>query len=106
VRAGVGLPSVWDGLVGQIFLGSERFVAKMQRRASRAGDLGEIPRVQRRPVAKPLGHYARKYRDTHEAMARAYLAGDYTLKAIGEYFNVHYATVSRAVREIEQGERR
>jgi len=104
VRAGVGLPSVWDGLVGQIFLGSERFVAKMQRRASRGGDLAEIPRVQRRAVAKPLSHYARKYRDPHEAMARAYLTGDYTLKAIGEYFKVHYATVSRAVRALEQGE--
>jgi len=36
-----------------------------------------------------------------EAMARAYLAGHYTLKEVGQHFNVSYATVSRAVKEIE-----
>ena len=30
VRAGVGLPSVWEGLRGQIYLGSDAFVQRMQ----------------------------------------------------------------------------
>ncbi|MGD8641076.1 MAG: helix-turn-helix domain-containing protein, partial [Gammaproteobacteria bacterium] len=30
--------------------------------------------------------------------AAAYLSGGYTMKAIAEAFNVHYATVSRAVK--------
>ena len=101
VRAGVGLPSIWDGLNSQVFLGSDRFVERMQKRAATRGDLAEIPRAQRRPKAKPLEHYQRRYPDFREAMARAYLAGDYTLKVIAEHFGVHYATVSRAVRDLE-----
>jgi REP element-mobilizing transposase RayT len=31
VRAGVGLPSVWDQLQGQIYLGSETFISHAQR---------------------------------------------------------------------------
>ena len=29
VRAGVGLPSIWDHLTGQIYLGGEAFVQRM-----------------------------------------------------------------------------
>lgn len=101
VRAGSSLPSLWESLTSQIYLGSESFVLRMQKRAASAGDLSEIPRAQRRPKAKPLAHYERCY-NRHEAMAQAYLAGDYTLKAIAEHFGVHYATVSRAVRVFEQ----
>lgn len=32
-------------------------------------------------------------------MARAYLAGHYTLKEVGKYFGVSYATVSRSVKK-------
>ena len=73
----------------------------MQERAAKRGDLAEIPRAQRRPKAKPLEHYQSRYPDFREAMARAYLAGDYTLKVIAAHFGVHYATVSRAVRDLE-----
>jgi predicted DNA binding protein len=34
-------------------------------------------------------------------MAAAYVSGAYTMKAIAEYFGVHYSTVSRAVRRAE-----
>ena len=33
----------------------------------------------------------------NEAMARAYLTGRHTMAAIAQHFDVHYATVSRAV---------
>ena len=35
-------------------------------------------------------------------MARAYLNGGHTMNAIAHYYGVHYATVSRAVRQFEQ----
>ena len=35
-------------------------------------------------------------------MSMAYRSGDYTMKAIADYFKVHYATVSRAVAESER----
>jgi putative transposase len=34
-------------------------------------------------------------------MALAYLTGDYAMKAIADTFDVHYTTVSRAVRAYE-----
>lgn len=61
----------------------------------------EVPRAQRRPVAKPLDHFTRHYPDTAQVMALAYLSGDYTMKAIADHFEVHYTTVSRAVKEFE-----
>ena len=101
VRAGVGLPSVWEQLSGQVFLGSERFLKRMQAMSDKAA-IGEIPRAQRRPVAKPLDYYQTKYRDAKAAMIAAYATGDYTLQAIADHFGVHYATVSRAVKKGEE----
>lgn len=101
VRAGVGLPSLWGRLENQIFLGSESFVQRMQQEVESLQALQEVPRVQRRPVAQSLDHYASRHRDPRRAMALAYLSGDYTMKAIADHFGVHYATVSRAVREYE-----
>ena len=34
-------------------------------------------------------------------MARAYLSGVFTMREIGDYFGVHYMTVSRAVQHFE-----
>lgn len=100
VRAGVGLPSVWEGLRGQMYLGSDEFMAQMQDRAEAAGPLAEVPRLQRRPAAKPLAHYEAEH-SRDEAMALAYASGDHTMQTIAQHFGVHYATVSRVVRRYE-----
>lgn len=102
VRAGIGLPSVWDKLQGQIYLASEKFIERMQ--SSHASDkaMDEILRIQRRSLAKFLMHYQADYaNDPRTGMALAYLTGDYAMKAIAEAFGVHYATVSRAVKAYE-----
>jgi len=101
VRAGVGLPTLWDKLQNQIYLGSEQFVQRMQKEIESLQALQEVPRAQRRPVAKPLNYYARHTSDPFLGMALAYLSGDYTMKAIADHFGVHYTTVSRAVKEYE-----
>ncbi len=36
-------------------------------------------------------------------MVEAYRTGDYTMKDIADYFNVHYSTVSRAIKRTERG---
>ena len=36
-------------------------------------------------------------------MVEAYRTGDYTMKDIAGYFNVHYSTVSRAIKKTESG---
>ncbi|BCB26145.1 hypothetical protein SKTS_10310 [Sulfurimicrobium lacus] len=99
VRVGVGLPSIWDKLEGQIFLGGEAFIQRARSSISPDQSLDEIPRAQRRPLAKPLAHYQAEFADdTHTGMALAYLSGGYPMKTIAEAFGVHYTTVSRAVR--------
>ncbi|MCE1182630.1 MAG: transposase [Rhodocyclales bacterium] len=106
VRAGVGLPSIWDNLYGQIFLGSEDFILRAQSAIAADASLAEIPRAQKRAPAKPLADYLATYADDpRRGMAQAYLSGDYTLKAIAEAYQVHYATVSRAVKAFEAAQR-
>ncbi|WP_434111552.1 transposase [Methylocaldum sp. GT1TLB] len=51
VRAGVGLPSIWDHLQGQIYLGSPESIERMQSGLAPDQPLDEIPRMQRRPLA-------------------------------------------------------
>ena len=102
VHEGARLPSVWSNLQGQIYLGSEAFVEKMQALIEQKPGLTEIPRAQRRAITQALSDFAAAYpRD--EAMARAYLSGQHTMAEIARYLEVHYATVSRAVKRFEQG---
>ena len=56
-------------------------------------------------AAKPPGsltYFAERYKTRDERMAQAYRSGHYTLSQVGEYFNVSYATVSRAVKKVER----
>jgi len=63
--------------------------------------LREVPRDQRRSLAKPLADFADRYAVRREAMARAFQTGVYTMQEIADYLGVHYSTVSRAVRRLE-----
>ena len=96
VHEGARLPSVWTQLQGQIYLGSEAFVKKMQAQIEKKPALAEIPRAQRRMLTQPLTDFENRY-DRNEAMARAYLSGQHTMAAIARHFGVHYSTVSRVV---------
>jgi hypothetical protein len=102
VREGVGLPSLWADLSRQIYLGGEEFIERMQKELKDDSDLSEIPRMQRRPQAKPLNYYLGKYEDKKRGMVEAYCTGDFTMKEIATQFGVHYSTVSRAVKKTEE----
>ncbi|HET7831442.1 MAG TPA: transposase [Gallionella sp.] len=101
VHEGARLPSLWAQLRGQIYLGSEAFVEKMQAQIDKKPALDEIPRAQRRALTQPLVQFEERY-PRNEAMARAYLSGQHSMAAIAQHFGVHYSTVSRAVRSLEQ----
>ena len=85
-----------------MYLGDERFVAQMQSRIKATGTLEEIPQVQRRLCHTSLRDFAQAHGDRRTAMAAAYAAGAYTMKAIAAYFGVHYGTVSRAIKDTER----
>lgn len=103
VSAGLGLPSVWDELRNQIYLGGDRFVNRMKQSVSPKTRLDEVPIAQHRQIGKPLDDYTTSNIDPKIGMAEAYLSGDYTMKEIGHQFGVHYSTVSRAVKAFESG---
>jgi REP element-mobilizing transposase RayT len=101
IQRGKNQPSPWENLKNQIYLGSSEFVEEMQCKLEPDHSLNDIPKKQKQAAIKPLGYYQQQYPSRSEAMAKAYLAGHYTLKEVGQYFGVSYATVSRAVKEIE-----
>ena len=98
-QEGIRVPRVWDKLKGQVFLGSEAFVESMKAelKAAAKQTIREIPRLQRRALAKSLDYYRDTFEDGKSGMVAAYATGDYTLQAIADAFGVHYATVSRAI---------
>jgi len=101
VREGIGLPSIWSQLQNQIFLGSESFINENQKRIHEKETLNDIPRLQKRELPKALGYYADKYDSQKQSILKAYLSGGYTLKEIGDYFGMHYSTISRIVKANE-----
>jgi putative transposase len=98
VRAGIGLPPIWDNLRRQIFLGDKAFVDKHQQMIDQKDSLEDIPALQKRAIAKPISYYEKKYKNKKLAITQAYLSGGYTLKQIGDHFDRHYTTVSRIVK--------
>ncbi|MFZ1547295.1 MAG: transposase [Candidatus Nitrotoga sp.] len=98
VRAGIGLPPVWDKLHKQIFLGNQYVVDKMQSLIKvDHNKLKEIPKAQRKPLGKPLVFYIEAFQNSKEGMKKAYETDDYTMQKIADTFGVHYSTVSRAL---------
>jgi hypothetical protein len=104
VADGKNQPSPWEQLKNQIYLGSEAFVDEMQRKMDANRLLSEIPRTQRRPVARRLAWYFRKHPDRNRAVYEAFRSGGYTMKEIGDHVGLHYSTVSRIVRLNEKGQ--
>ncbi len=106
-----GLRSRWRGIAKRVgqrgqpdLLGSADFAERLRKQAPKDTDLGEIPRIQRRAVAKPLSSFVKAAQGNRDAaIALAFQSGDYTMKQIAEHFGVHYSTVSRAVKKAEGG---
>lgn len=101
IEQGKNQPSPWENLKNQIYLGSAEFVEEMQSKIDPEILLNEIPKLQKQASIKPLTYYQQRYPVRKEAMAKAYLDGHYTLREVGQYFGVSYATVSRALKAFE-----
>jgi hypothetical protein len=100
VMDGKGLPSALQHTRHQLVLGDDAFVER-HRQAKESETLREMSKAHRKTVALTLNEYQMRHPIKDEAMAQAYLSGAYTMAEIGQFFGVHYMTVSRAVRKFE-----
>lgn len=66
-----------------------RLAQPVRRSVSREA-MVHFPRAQQRMLTQPLADFQRRY-DRNEAIARAYLSGQYTMAAIAGHFGVHYS---------------
>lgn len=108
VREGVGLPSVWEALTGQVYLGDEKFVNKMSKLAEQSLHTPrsrlEIPIAQLRPAPLALEHYEQQHpNDRNAAIYAAYASGGYSMTQLAEYFKLHYTSISRIVKVLDAG---
>ncbi|TXL16891.1 hypothetical protein BMR04_07930 [Methylococcaceae bacterium HT3] len=83
-------------LKNQIYLGLDEFVEKVQNKIS-GKDLSEIPKIQRRPIPKSLDEYDLIVNNRNESILMAYRSGGYSQLQIGQYYSLHYSTVSRII---------
>lgn len=88
----------WDKVRGQIYLGSEEFIEKHAGKDET--ELAEVPRVQRQAIRPALEAILNKKRKS--SIERAYRDYGYRLKEIAQHLGVHYSTVSRRLKELEQ----
>jgi REP element-mobilizing transposase RayT len=103
VAEGVGLPSPWSAVRGQVLLGSEAFVEKIRPLLDGKGELKEIPRSQRllhRPCLTALFTEAvRSDKQSRDASIRtAYCDYGYGMAEIARHAGVHYSTVSKVIK--------
>lgn len=104
VREGIKAESPWKELKGQLYLGDENFIDKIKKLIRSKETLKEIPRTQRY-ITKPSLEEIFKYKDKKlrdNAVHEAHVRYGYTLKDIAEHLDVHYATISRAVKRVEE----
>jgi hypothetical protein len=85
---------------GQIFLGSPEFIEQSRAFIRQGRDFAEQPRNHVLPERQPLSSYAEQAGTRNAAMAAAYHSKHYTQAEIAAFFGVHYATVSRAIKQM------
>jgi putative transposase len=96
VREGLG-NRPWKELKGQIYLGSEEFI---EEHAAQNLGLKEIPRAQLHAAKPSLERiFARQ---GEKGIVRAYREHGYRMREIAAHLGVHYATVSRRLKQMER----
>jgi putative transposase len=98
VTEGMDTPSPWAQLRGQIYLGGETFVAKHQPDAV----IREVPRRQTQAKRPGLEELVGGGREWRKGLLEAYQRYGYRLREIADHVGVHYATVSRQLKKMEE----
>lgn len=91
-------PRPWDKLKGQIYLGSEAFIADHQ--PDRV--IRDIPRRQTQAARPSLNALFQRRGDKVQQIAMAYRQYGYRLREIADWLGVHAVTISRRLKQAEQ----
>ncbi len=98
VQDGLSRGSIWSQLNHQIYLGDQDFIDRVQQYiGARDKDL-QIPKIQKRPIAKSLQEYEKMSRSRDEAIVMAYASGAYSYQMLGDYFGLHFTHIGNIVR--------
>lgn len=92
-------PRPWEQLKGQIYLGSDAFIA--QHQPDRV--LRDIPRRQTQAIRPTLPTLFQRRGSEAQRIAVAYRRYGYRLREIAEHLGVHEVTVSRRLKQAEGG---
>jgi DNA-binding MarR family transcriptional regulator len=79
-----------------LFLGQENFIEEIKHLRRDKERLKEITRPALKEIFK-----AKDKKSKDQVRYEAHLRYGYTLKEIAEYIDLHYSTVSRAIKKIE-----
>ena len=104
VKEGIKKPSPWENLRGQILLGDDKFVVRLEPYLKDVQEVREVPRVQRfvnRPLLEELFRDIKgKSKSIRNKMIReVHLSYGYMLVEIARVAGLHYTTVSRIVNQ-------
>ncbi|MDD5013969.1 MAG: transposase [Atribacterota bacterium] len=101
VFSGIHKESPLRKVKGQVFLGSEYFLAKMEQFMEQKEQLTEIPRKQLYATRPSLEKIFQTNDKREMKIYQANQKYGYTLKEIGQYLGLHYTTISKIIKKIE-----
>jgi putative transposase len=105
VLEGIGKESPWRELRGRIFLGSKKFIEKHEEKLSEREKDKEIAKIERyahRPSLEEIFKNIKTKEKRNRKIYEAYEEYRYGLKEIGDFFDIHYSTISRIVKKIKE----
>ncbi|QMT61688.1 addiction module toxin RelE [Legionella sp. PC997] len=98
---GITSKSPWSDLKKQIYLGNDEFINEMLKKIDPQMNLIDIPKTQYEPENYTLKEIEQKTSTRNEGIQVAYKSGQFSLKEIGEYFCLHYSSVSKIVKNYD-----
>jgi putative transposase len=105
VMEGIDKGSPWETLKGQIFWGTDEFIKQLSGFLGEKENIKEVSRLQRYVARPSLGELfkGKERKAEDKTIYAAYVLYSYTMKEIAEHLGFHYATISRAIKRVEQG---
>ena len=100
VTDGIMRKSPWSQLKRQIYLGNDEFIDEMLKKIDPQMNLIDIPKTQYETERYTLKEIEQTASTRNEGIQIAYKSGQFSLKEIGDYFGLHYSSVSKIVKKL------